>query len=64
MPKEMKLWITQSEDKLALDVYPDLSQMYIHTKQDQTIFYFHTLDKITFLIFMVIPLKVIFIVIF
>ena len=47
----MQSWITQSEDQLALDVYPDLYQMYIHTQLDETIVCFHTLDKITFLIF-------------
>ena len=49
----MQSWITHSEDKLALNVYPHVSQMYIHTKLDQNIFCFLTLYKITFLIFWV-----------
>ena len=57
-------WITQLEDKLSLDVYPDLSQMYIHTQLDEAIFFLYTLDEITYLIFRVTLLKVIFIGIF
>ena len=53
-------WITQSEDKLALGVYPDLSRMYIHAQLDEAAFCLYTLDEITFLIFRVTRLKVIF----
>ena len=40
---QIQSWIIQLEDKLAQDVYPDLSQMYIHTQLDQTIFCLYTL---------------------
>ena len=59
MCKEMKMgwiyryksWITQSEEKLSLVVYPNLSPMYIHMQLDQTFLCFHTLDKVSILIF-------------
>ena len=43
--------LTQSEEMLALVVNLNLSQVFIHTQVDQTIFCFHILDKITFLIY-------------
>ena len=44
--KDRVAWL----QKLALVIYPDLSQMYIHMWLDQAIFSFHTLNKVTFLI--------------
>ena len=51
-----KSWITRSELKLALVVYPDLFQMYMHTQLTKTIFCFHTLNKAAFLILRATPL--------